>query len=87
MTWEDIVKRGSPAMKEGFDLLDKLSEGMSKGTLTKEEANKIVDRIMELENESPTLRDYLMELEMEGDDPLFYAIKVYEDKTPLEESL
>ena len=87
MEWEDILKRGSPAMKEGFDLLDKLGEGMDKGTLTKEEANKIVDRITELENKSPTFRDYLAELIREGDDPLFYAIKVYEDKTPLEESL
>tara|TARA_R100001015_G_C4631780_1_gene194602 strand:+ start:3700 stop:3963 length:264 start_codon:yes stop_codon:yes gene_type:complete len=87
MTWEDILKRTSATMKEGFELLDKLEEGMDRGTLTLKEANEMVDRIMELRDKSRTFDDYLMDLEREGDDPLFYATKVYEDKTPLEESI
>lgn len=87
MKWENILKRTSAMMKEGFDLLDKLSEGMDRGTLTLKEVNEMVDRISELRDKSRTFDDYLMELEREGDDPLFYAIKVYEDKTPLEESI
>tara|TARA_R100000231_G_scaffold37181_6_gene32661 strand:+ start:15228 stop:15488 length:261 start_codon:yes stop_codon:yes gene_type:complete len=86
MTWEDIIKRENPT-KEGFDLLDELNEGMNKGTLTIEEANELVSRIMRLMDRSTILRDYLNHPDNKYESPLWYATMVYEDKTPLEESI
>jgi len=86
MTWEDILKRGKP-MEEGFELLDKLNEGMNKGTLTIEEAKELVSRIMRLMDRSTKLRDYLNHPDYKYESPLWYATNVYEDKTPIEESL
>ena len=86
MEWQNIIKRGKP-MKEGFELLDKLNEGMNKGTLTIEEANELVNRILRLMDRSSKLRDYLDHPDNKYESPLWYATNVYEDKTPLEESI